>query len=219
MDRTVQTFYAAAMIDRSVQEYQPATKQGRTTRQRILAAAAELMHQRGVAGTSLDDVRAATATSKSQLYHYFDGKQALVHAVIAYQLGRVIAAQRPQIDRLDSVEALRRWAARVVELNRQAASAGGCPLGGLASELSDSDPGARRAMTLAFDDWQQHLSRGLAAMDLPAEADHEAIALGLLAALQGGLLLAQVQRSSQPLEIALENAIRGIEALTVTGSP
>ena len=47
------------------------TDQGRETRARIVAAAAALIGERGVAGTSLDDIRAATSSSKSQLYHYF----------------------------------------------------------------------------------------------------------------------------------------------------
>lgn len=187
------------------------------TRQRILLAAAELMHQRGVAATGLDDVLAATATSKSQLYHYFRDKSALVHAVIDHQLERVIAAQRPQIDHLDSIPALRAWAARVVDLNHGATSVGGCPLGRLASELSDTDPAAQRAVARGFARWQRLICEGLSALALPPTADREAIALGLLAALQGGLLLAQVHRDSHPLQIALDQAIDGIERLTAGG--
>ena len=61
------------------------TKRGAATRARIVEGAAELMYERGVAGTSLDDIMAATGTSKSQLYHYFDGKDALVLDVIRSQ--------------------------------------------------------------------------------------------------------------------------------------
>src|SRR5579871_1836357 len=56
------------------------TDRGLATRDRIVAAAAALVAERGVAAISLDDVRAATRTSKSQLYHYFGGKQGLVEA-------------------------------------------------------------------------------------------------------------------------------------------
>ena len=58
------------------------TEQGRATRQRIVVAAAALIGERGVAGTSLDDIRAATSSSKSQLYHYFGDTNGLVQAVI-----------------------------------------------------------------------------------------------------------------------------------------
>ena len=58
----------------------PATEQGRATRRRIVSAAAGLIAERGVSGTTLDDVRAATQSSKSQLYHYFGDKHlSLIH--------------------------------------------------------------------------------------------------------------------------------------------
>src|SRR5207244_5339703 len=49
------------------------TPRGAATRARIVEAAADLVLARGVGGTSLDDIRAGTATSKSKLFHYFSG--------------------------------------------------------------------------------------------------------------------------------------------------
>ena len=56
----------------------PATDKGRATRERILQAAAELVAEKGAAGVSLDDVRARTGASRSQLYHYFEDRDDLV---------------------------------------------------------------------------------------------------------------------------------------------
>src|SRR5207249_1990789 len=61
----------------------PATAKGRATRERIVQAAAKLVAEKGAAGMSLDDVRARTGASRSQLYHYFEDRDDLVHAVIA----------------------------------------------------------------------------------------------------------------------------------------
>lgn len=189
---------------------------GRATRERIVAAAAGLMHEHGVRGTSLDDVRAATGTSKSQLYHYFADKSALVRAVVARQVESVLGAQQPELGDLDSLVALRRWRDRVVALNAELGPAGGCPLGRLTSELSDRDPDARSDLGLGFGRWRAHLSTGLRTMvdrgDLAADCDPEQLALGLLAAAEGGLLLAQNARSSAPLEAALDLALDGIAA-------
>ena len=192
------------------------TARGRATRERIVTAAAALIHERGVAGTSLDDVRGATGTSKSQLYHYFADKSALVHAVVERQVADVLEAQFPELDALDSMPALRAWRDRVVALNAQVACAGGCPLGRLASELAESDPAARSALATGFTQWQDRLTAGLRAMqergELPPDADASALALGLLAAAQGGLLLAQTTRTTLPLEVALDLALHGIQA-------
>ena len=56
------------------------TRKGVQTRQRIVAAAADLILQQG-AGTTLDDVRAEAGVSSSRIYHYFAyfaDKEALV---------------------------------------------------------------------------------------------------------------------------------------------
>ncbi|WP_100500013.1 TetR/AcrR family transcriptional regulator [Geodermatophilus chilensis] len=199
------------------------TARGRATRERIVAAAAALIHQRGVAGTSLDDVRAVTGTSKSQLYHYFSDKAALVGAVVERQLQQVLQAQQAELDGLDSMAALRRWRDRVVALNRQVGCVGGCPLGRLASELAESDPVARAGLVGGFDTWRERLTAGLRVMqergEMVGDADPDTLALGLLAAVQGGLLLAQTTRSVTPLEVALDLALAGIESRLARGGP
>ena len=58
------------------------TPKGERTRTRIVEAAARLIHERSVAGTTLEDVKAAAEVSGSQLYHYFPDKDNLVQAVI-----------------------------------------------------------------------------------------------------------------------------------------
>jgi TetR/AcrR family transcriptional repressor of nem operon len=192
------------------------TARGRATRDRIVAAAATLIHERGVAGTSLDDVRAATGTSKSQLYHYFADKSALVRAVVDRQVAAVLQSQAPELDSLDSMEALQAWRDRVVALNAQVACVGGCPMGRLVSELAESDPAARASLLNGFGTWQARLASGLRSMqergELAAGTDVEALALGLVAAAQGGLLLTQTTRSTAPLEAALDLALDGVRA-------
>ncbi len=79
------------------------TARGAATRARIVEAAADLVLAGGVGGTSLDDVRAGTATSKSQLFHYFPGGQGeLVGAIAAFQSERVLDAQQPYLGRMDT---------------------------------------------------------------------------------------------------------------------
>src|SRR6058998_1269462 len=73
-------------------ELRPATAKGRATRERIVQAAAELVAEKGAAGMSLDDVRARTGASRSQLYHYFEDRDDLVHAVIDPDARAAIAA-------------------------------------------------------------------------------------------------------------------------------
>ena len=91
------------------------TAKGLATRARIVEAAADLVLAHGVGGTSLDDIRAGTATSKSQLFHYFPGgKSELVVAIAGFQAERVLQAQRPFLDRLDTWPDWQGWRDAVV---------------------------------------------------------------------------------------------------------
>jgi TetR/AcrR family transcriptional regulator, transcriptional repressor for nem operon len=193
------------------------TARGAATRARIVAAAASLVYERGFAGTSLDDVMAATGTSKSQLYHYFADKAALIREVIKAQLARILAAQQAAgLHEVSSWEALQRWCDHFVTATRATQGAGGCPLGSLVGELADQSEPARRVLDQCFAEWQSYLCEGFTAMrdngELAAKADPAELALTILTALQGGLLMAQAMRSARPLELALNTALQHLAA-------
>ena len=79
------------------------TPKGARTRARIVEEAAALIHERGVAGTTLEDVKVAAEVSGSQMYHYFPDKNELVQAVIDYQADTIVthrgAAQQRERNR------------------------------------------------------------------------------------------------------------------------
>jgi TetR/AcrR family transcriptional regulator, transcriptional repressor for nem operon len=185
------------------------TPKGERTRARIVEAAALLIYQRGVAGTTLDDVRAAAQVSGSQLSHYFAGKDELVQAVIDYQAG-VIASNQRQAD-LGTLTGLHAWRDMVIVQAKSVQARGGCPLGSLGGQLAESHPHARALIATGFQQWSAAISDGLrklqAAGHLPAGTDPDDLALTLLAAVQGGLLLAQVQRDTRPLETAVDTLL------------
>lgn len=189
----------------------PSTPKGRATRERIVAAAAELMYRHGVAGTSTPAVRDAAGVSSSQIYHYFADKDDLTRAVIAFQSEAILSHQAPLLAKLDSVGALRSWRDVVVDAARGQHGTGGCPLGSLSSELSDEHQWARDALADSFTAWSEAIRAGLAAMIdsgvLRPEADATALSLALLAAVQGGLVLAQAQHTTDALEAALDTVI------------
>lgn len=195
------------------------TAKGAATKARIIAAADELMYERGVAQTSLSDVRAASATSKSQLYHHFVDKEALVREVISYRAARLLEQQHQRLHRLDSLRGLELWRDALVERNALRQGAYGCPLGSLASEVADVDEDARKEVERYFAAWQRLLCDGLERMRgmgvLRADADPDALATGLLAALQGGYLLAQTARDVRPMEVALDMAIAHVRSFAV----
>src|SRR3984957_15234431 len=183
------------------------TAKGTRTRSRIIQAAAELVFSHGVARTGIEDVQLRAGVSASQMYHYFTDKDDLIRAVIAHQTDGVLAAQRPVLDELDSFEALSRWRDLLIDLQEQRHCVGGCPIGSIAAELADNDPRARADLVDSFERWEAPIRAGLARMrdrgDLRPDTDTDALALALLAALQGGLLLTQPRRNTTPLRTGL----------------
>lgn len=192
------------------------TARGEATRARIVQAAVALMTVKGVSATTLDEVRAASSTSKSQLYHHFADKDALIAEVIEYQARDVLSRQEEQLRRLNSIRGLERWSDALVQRSALHNGAYGCQLGSLASELSDQSEPARSALAQHFNAWVGLLIAGLERMrsagKLRPEADPERLAIGLMGALEGGYLLAQMERDVRPMRIALDMAIDRIRS-------
>ena len=195
------------------------TAKGEATRARIVEAASDLVFAQGVTRTGTEDIQREAGVSASQLYHYFSDKHALMRAVIAHQTAQVLAAQQPELDALNSFEALGRWRDRLVTLQRARHCVGGCPIGSIAAEVADHDPDARADLVEGFEQWEAPLRDGLGAMRagglLRKEADTDRLALALLAALQGGLVLTQTRRTTVPLETALDATIELIHSYAV----
>src|ERR1700751_703767 len=142
----------------------PATVKGRATRDRILQAAAELVAEKGEAGMSLDDVRARTGASRSQLYHYFEDRDDLVRTVIDVTTDAVIDVQGDLLHHLDTWAGIDRWFDSLVQLQASRQARGGWPIGSLAGQLAERDAGARAAIATGLESWETHLRDGLARM-------------------------------------------------------
>ena len=184
------------------------TAKGARTRARIVEEAAALIHERGVASTTLKDVEVAAGVSGSQLYHYFPDKNDLVQAVIDYQADAIVSRQRHVLGGADGLEA---WRKMVITAARRTKAIGGCQLGSLGSQLAESDPDARAHIAAGFDQWTAAISDGLRSLHdegkLPPGTNPDDLATTLLATLEGALLLAQVQRDIRPFETAVNTVL------------
>jgi TetR/AcrR family transcriptional repressor of nem operon len=184
------------------------TAKGARTRARIVEEAAVLIHERGVAGTTLEDVKAAAEVSGSQMYHYFPDKDDLVQAVIDYNADGIVSRNRQALGSANGVEA---WRKMVITAAKRTKAKGGCALGSLVGQLAESDPEARALIASGFDQWAAALGDGLRSLHaegkLPPGVDPDDLAVTLLATLEGGLLLAQAQRSTRPFETAVNTLL------------
>ena len=140
------------------------TSRGAATRNRIVLAAAELMHVQGVAATTIDDVLAASATSKSQFYQHFEDKTELVYEVITLRADEILSWQRLRLEKVDSFRGLYQWRDAMVQRCTLRRGLWGCELGSLAAELSDTDDRARASLAEHFAEWRGLLAAALERM-------------------------------------------------------
>ena len=113
---------------------------------------------------------------------------------------------------------MRAWRDFVVRHQRELGCRGGCPIGSLGSQIAETEPDARAAAAAGFRRWEETIRAGLQEMHrlgrLTPGADPDELALATLAALQGGLLLTQIQRDTKPLETSLDAMIKLIATLS-----
>ena len=190
----------------------PKTPRGRATHDRILLAASELIQQRGVGETSVDDVIAHAGVSKSQLYHFFDDRTALLRAVVTHNADDALGA----LPEFNSWRAIRASFDDLLAQQTQRTTGGGCRIGSLVGQLAETDPRTQRELAAAFERWHAHLRDGLRSMQhngkLDRRADTSVLATATLAAIQGGFLLAQATRDPNQLAIALDAAYAHLRA-------
>ena len=184
----------------------------------VIASAASLMFEHGVAATTTEDVQKAAGVGASQMYHYFADRQELIRAVIAHQTRAVLANQQPYLGALDSLDAIRAWRDNFIALEHQLECKGGCPIGTLAGQIAEVSASYRDDLARGFRQWESAIRDGIRAMhargELRADADPDELALALLAAVEGGLVLTQVGRDTLPLKAALDCMISYLETLT-----
>jgi AcrR family transcriptional regulator len=183
------------------------TAKGEHTRQRILETADRLIGSRGVSRVTLEDVRAEAKVSSSQIYHYFADKQALISAVVDHQ-DSLSFGGGSMLGGFESADAVRSWVQRLVDGQHDSSLAGGCPIATLGAGLMDLDGGTINQIARLFRRCEDGIRAGYRTMhandDFAPDADPDALATMTLATAIGGLVLAQLNRDTQPLQVALD---------------
>jgi TetR/AcrR family transcriptional repressor of nem operon len=182
-------------------------RDGRQTREAILEVATRLIQIKGYKATSLDDVLRESGVGKGSFYYYFKSKEELGHAILDSLIGSFIQrtvepcfadeAGRP-------LDQIRCFLDRVVQAQRECNCVGGCPLGNLASELSDVHEGFRARLVEVFSAWRHRLTlalrRGRDHGAVSADCRPEEVAQFLVASLEGAILITKVTKDIAVME-------------------
>jgi TetR/AcrR family transcriptional repressor of nem operon len=186
---------------------QSKSREGRSTREAVIAAGSRLMRLHGFSRTSLDDVLRESGVGKGNFYYYFKSKEELGHAILDQLIGEFL--ERTLEPCFADVEGnplsqIRCFLDRVLDTQRGRNCVGGCPLGNLASELSDVHEGFRSRLAAIFTAWRDRLTRALEDARqrglVSAECEPESVSQFLVASLEGAILLAKVTKDIGTME-------------------
>lgn len=200
------------------------TRKGLATRAHIIEVAARLMFERGVANTSIDQVRRAADVGGSQMSHYFRDKRDLTrHVIDARRDGVRAFHSQPRFAALDSLDALQAWADACVSDIDAVYRVGGCVYGSLAGELIEADNEIHDDLAAGYDQWIELFRAGLASMRdrgaLRPEADPRHLAVALVAAHQGGAMLTHATGDPEPLRTAVNAAVDYVRSFAAARLP
>jgi TetR/AcrR family transcriptional repressor of nem operon len=182
-------------------------REGRSSREAILKAATRLMQIRGYHATSLDDVLGESGVGKGTFYHHFKSKEDLGHAILDQIIGGFLRRTVEPCFSDPAVKPLARircFLDRVMEAQRAQNCVGGCPLGNLASELSDTHEGFRGRLVGVFSVWRERLTSALHEAQRQGQVSEacrpEAVAQFLVASLEGAILMTKVTKAITVME-------------------
>src|SRR6202022_2890130 len=103
-------------------------------RARLIETAMKLAYKRGFRETSLADIAEAAHVPVGNVYYYFKTKDELGEAVVERRLAE-FRAFREEMDRLRSPKERLFAFVESIHRNQEQLARGGCPLGGLCTEL------------------------------------------------------------------------------------
>lgn len=184
-----------------------------TTRERLLRAAGQLLQRRGYHGMSLSDVLQESGAPRGSLYFHFPGGK----AALALEATRAEVAAVTRL--LEESFAAHADAARATRASFEAMAAYvrdsgytlGCPAAPLTLDVGADAPELAAAAEEGFESWHAILATGLARGGIPKGRARNLATL-ILAAQEGGILLARAKRDVTPLLEAGEEAARVVRA-------
>jgi TetR/AcrR family transcriptional regulator, transcriptional repressor for nem operon len=186
-------------------------QRGATTRDQILNAATRLIHLQGYHGTSLDDVLRESGVGKGNFYYHFKSKEELGYAIIDRVMQAFVQRTLEPVfadQSGDPIVQIHAFLDRVLDNQRQRNCVGGCPIGNLASELSDVHEGFRQRLAGIFAEWRAKLTEALRRSQLGSgvreDVEPSALAQFIVAALEGAILLTKVTKDIRILERCVE---------------
>jgi TetR/AcrR family transcriptional repressor of nem operon len=174
------------------------------TKQFILETAAIMYNEKGLAGTGVDDILAATQLTKGCLYSHFENKEDLTLQVADYLLQKSCDGMKRLLSGSGTVKERIFAYLDFYKLPLRPAIQGGCPMFNMAVESDDNLPVIKRKVSEAFIKTQKFLTgllaEGIQRKEFDASLDAEAFSFKVLAATEGATVICRSMDTNKPMQ-------------------
>ncbi|MEC0229664.1 TetR/AcrR family transcriptional regulator [Paenibacillus alba] len=185
-------------------------RKGEKTRLHIIMKSAELFNEKGYAGSTIQDIMAATGLTKGGIYRSFANKDEIALEAFAYA-GQVLwehfaSAVEGASTATDKVIAMCDVYSDTVH---NPPIKGGCPFLNTAIESDHSYPILRDRAVGAYEQMlafiQSILQKGVADAEYRADIDTESLASFIFSSIEGGIMASRLTRDNKHVRYARTN--------------
>jgi len=177
------------------------------TRQLIIDKAAPIFNTKGIAGTSMSDIMAATNLAKGSLYVHFEDKEELAQCVVNHNLqmfrDRVNAAMSSGFGFKQKLLAMLDYYRDPLNPKVE----GGCPILNFGAESNGIHPSIRQTVDKTVVNMQQTIARiinnGVKAGEFKEGWNSEEFAIKSFAMLEGALLFSRLANNKHNMTIVI----------------
>ena len=181
-------------------------KQKQINKHNLLDEGVALLMRQGYHGTGLKEILDAVNIPKGSFYNYFGSKENFAAEVIVHYITPYLNQLNQYLDESEgnAVAALNRYIEESIAELECTDFTGGCLLGNLMGELSDTSDLCRMALQNALNDyrnvWEEGLRRGQKEKRIRADKSAHEMADLWVNAWQGALLRMKIEQSTEPLK-------------------
>jgi AcrR family transcriptional regulator len=188
------------------------------TKQFIIEKAASIINQKGMAGTSISDIMAATKLAKGGIYGNFENKDEICREVFAY----LMKVLNDSIARaLQGKTSYREKLLALLDHYRELAvnEMGGCPMQNFGTESDDTDPAVQSMVADAVKHTQNRISQlikdGIQAGEFKDSVNAKEMGIKIFALVEGGILTSRIFGNNQQMKLIINMLKSEIAAFSV----
>ncbi|KQB99782.1 TetR/AcrR family transcriptional regulator [Pedobacter sp. Hv1] len=188
------------------------------TRAFIIERTAPIFNKKGFAGTSLNDITAATGLTKGSIYGNFANKDEVALAVFDYNLNKLNTAVAIEFAKHTTAkEKLLVYAENYEKIFNLPFTEGGCPILNTAIEADDTHPDLKKRAAAAVLSWKnklvQIIEEGVANKEFKTDVNAAELALSMIAMIEGGIMIAKLLGNANHFVVIMQSMKKMIQTL------